>query len=151
MKKIIAIAVTFSIIGIIVLAAGCNPSPKSGLKPPTSAKDQGPPTFVPEGMNPKGYVNNYYKTIISGKLEKAYEMLPAESKAKRSKEEYISMHKGLNIKSFKITDTKEKGQTQTVGVSLTMPGFSGWNVVWTFIKHKKGWIAAKSQSAEAKK
>ena len=133
MKKVSVLVIVIILAVTLGLLSGCNPPPKEGVESPTGSKDSGPQTFLPKDMTPKEYVSKYYKLVVEDKLDESYKMLPAENKEKQKEDDYKSMHGSLNIKSFKITKVEKKEQSQAISVSLSLEGYSGWNVVWTFV------------------
>lgn len=149
MKKSI-VAIIMVVLAGIAIFSGCNPAPKKDATKPNGSglKTTGPMTFVTKGQTPEQYVKSYYKTLIAGNLDKAYKMQPGENQKKRTLKDYKSMHSGLKIKGYKITKVEKKKTTQVITVTLTLEQFSGWKVLWTFVSHKKGWIAASSASAQ---
>jgi hypothetical protein len=155
MKKIIVILAVIASLGLIIFVSGCNPAPKSdAVKAPTGQNTpppvkQGADTVVPKGMTPKDYVTEHYKYVLAGKFDKAFEMLPAATKAQQPKNDYITMQSQVKITSYEIKDVQDKGDTQSVTVNLMMPGYDkGWGSVWVFNKTSKGWVVASKQSAE---
>lgn len=164
MKKLIAAMTILVVFSLVIVISGCNPKPKEGLKSPgtgtgtgtgtgpgpgTSSDPAGPAVYVPKGQTPEKYIDKHYEYVLKGDFEKAFDMLPSSTKAQQPKDQYISMQKGLNIVSYKVSKTEDVGDSKNITVLFKMAGAEGeWGTVWTFNKTEKGWEVYNKKSVQ---
>lgn len=159
MKKFIVAMTILVIFSLVIVISGCNPKPKEGLNTPGqgtgpgtgtgTAAPSGPGTYVPKGQTPEQYIDKHYEYVLKGDFEKAFDMLPASTKAQQPKDQYVSMQKGLNIVSYKVSKIEDVGDSKNITVLFKMAGAEGnWGTVWTFNKTKKGWEVFSKKSVQ---
>ncbi len=153
MKKYFLIAL-IAVVAIVVVACG-NTDDKAddntssqqpqeqappGQSPPA---DVGPPTVLEDGTTPEEHVSEYFDAYKAQKLEEAFDMQPAETKAKQSKEEFLSLRKGMPIDDYKILPTEEQGNQKTIAVEYAIGQYGTWISTWLFEKEDGKWTAVR--------
>lgn len=144
-----AIAIQFSLIlaliGVVLLIPACkkDSAPTIQTPPPNQAQPEkvGSPTVIPKDKTPEQYVTEYYEAYKAKKFDKCYEMLPAVSKAKENKENFISVRESMPINSYDVKTVQTSSDTSAVEASYELAGQGKWVVVWQFKNSKEGWIA----------
>lgn len=141
-----------SLISIIALI-GCT---KQSSQPQTNVpehgtstqapKKVGKPTVVPKDKTIEQYVTDYFNAYKEGRYEDAYNLQPAENKAKQSLEQFVSLRKGFPISSFTLLPTKTVGNQATIDVEYSIGQYGTWVSSWVFEKKNNQWIAVRYQS-----
>lgn len=137
----------FAVLVLALAIAGCNKEPaKTGVNPPpmTPAKPQpvGPPTYVAAGKTPEDHINDYFNAYKEQRLEQAFDLQPAENKAKQPKTDFLALRKGLPIKDFKVGETKKQGANKVqIAVEYSIGQYGTWVSTWEFEKKGDKWEA----------
>ncbi|HEB12619.1 MAG TPA: hypothetical protein ENI11_02970 [Actinobacteria bacterium] len=150
MKKIL-------VISIVILAAltfvGCKKSADDGAnqQPPAQGQNDqapapapqnvGPPTVVEDGKKPVDHVTKYFDAYKDGRLEDAFKLQPAETKAKQPEKDFIALRKGMPIDDYKILPTQKTGNTEIIPVEYDIGQYGTWISTWTFEKKDGKWTA----------
>ncbi len=150
MKKYFLIAL-IAVVAIVLVACGSSDDntntqqPTDQQAPPGQSPpaDVGPPTVLEKGTTPEEHVNEYFNAYKEQKLEEAFDMQPAETKAKQSKEEFLSLRKGMPIDDYKILPTEEQGNQKTIAVEYAIGQYGTWISTWLFEKEDGIWTAVR--------
>lgn len=99
-------------------------------------------TKVPKGMAPADMVKAYLDSVVSGKYEDAYKMLPVDTQASYGDaKSYAEQVKAYGITSGETGEPVESGDTVTVSATQVTPQMP-ITYTWTFKKSDGQWYAA---------
>lgn len=137
----------FAVLVLALAIAGCKKEQaQTGVNPPpiTQTKPQpvGPPTFVAAGKTPEDHINDYFNAYKEQRLEDAFEMQPAENKAKQPKTDFLALRKSMPITEFKVGETKKLGANKVqIAVEYSIGQYGTWISTWEFEKKGDKWEA----------
>ncbi|MDP1808665.1 MAG: hypothetical protein Q8L35_03915 [Actinomycetota bacterium] len=147
MKKYL---IVFAVVALAVAIAGCKQqqAPTGGTQQPIpqTAPQQpvGPPTYVAAGKTPEDHVNEYYNAYKEKRLEDAFNLAPAENKAKQPKADFISARQGMPITAFKVGPTQKQGNDKAqIAVEYDLGQNGTWVSTWEFQKKGDKWEAVR--------
>jgi hypothetical protein len=150
------LAILAAILTLVLIVAGCNKASTSGTEdqqsggfapqappsaPGAAPAPAGPPTVVAEGKTIEEHVIDYFEAYKEQRLEEAFELAPAETKAKQPIEEFVSSRKGMPISDYSMLPTSESGDSATIRVEYTLTQFGTWVSTWSFEKQGDKWVA----------
>lgn len=118
--------------------AATNPTPQPTT--PAGPFDPAKATKVPAGMDPKVFVENYFKAIVKADYATAYNMLPVDKKQSYGSADAF----GTQLKSYKASGytmgkTATSGKDVTVEATLKTPS-APFGYTWTLEKYKTGYV-----------
>jgi hypothetical protein len=120
--------------------ATANPTAANPTPAPSGPFDPAKATKVPAGMDPKVFVENYFKAIIKADYATAYNMLPVDKKQSYGSADAF----GTQLKSYKASGytmgkTATSGKDVTVEATLKTPS-APFGYTWTLEKYKTGYV-----------
>jgi predicted small secreted protein len=147
------------IVALVLFVAGCNKTSSSvtedqqsgtnaapqaaPVAPQAETPPVGPPTVVAEGKTIEEHVTDYFEAYREQRLEDAFELAPAEVKAKQPMDQFVSTRKGMPITAYTISTASESGNTATIQAEYTLSQFGTWVSTWTFEKQDDRWVAVR--------
>lgn len=105
----------------------------------TTAYDPKTATRLGDGETPATFVESYFKELVAGDFETAYNRLPASKKAAQDAASFSTQLKGYGITSYTMGETTTAGEDTVVsGTAIT--GAGNFEYIWTFTKVDGKWV-----------
>lgn len=154
-RYLVKYSIVITVLVLAAVVAGCKQEqPQSNdtqQAPPTQTQPQqpvGPPTYVTEGKTPEEHLTEYFNAYRDQDFDKAFDLQPAENKAKQTKDEFVSLRKSLPIEDYKIGEEQDLGDNKiSIPVEYDIPQYGTWVSVWEFEKKGGKWIALSYRSS----
>ena len=144
MRKFYLIIAAFVVLVLVITGCRGNTGSKQQTTPrqPTTTKPVGPPTYVAKGKTPEQHVQDYYNAYKEQRFDDAFDLQPAENKAKQAKEEFVNLRKGLPIDEFKVLPVETQDQNRMmISVEYNVGQYGVWVSKWEFEKKGGKWEA----------
>ncbi len=141
----VVIGITFLVFTVAMSSCATRQPPTSTQQPPgqqvvpphavqpSTTAPVGPATVVPEGTTPEEFAAEYYEAYIAGDWAKAYEYLPAATKAREDLEAFKASRSTMPIGEYTVKAPVESIEGTatiiTVPVELQLGG-SGSGMTW---------------------
>ncbi len=151
MKRYILISVAVLIAAVAAVGCRQQTPPANPAQPAPQATPQqvGPPTYVAKGKTPEDHINTYFNAYKEQRLDDAFDLQPAENKAKQSKKDFKELRKGMPIDDFKVGETQKTGNnTVAIAVEYNIGQFGTWVSTWEFEKKGNRWIAVRYKASQ---
>ncbi len=110
------------------------------MAPSPDSVDAKSATKVPEGTEPKDFVDTYYKNCENDDWEAAFEALPADKKTGNSPQALKDQVSSYGIESYEIISAETSGDTATIKVAQVTKSFGTFENTWTFAKKDGTWF-----------
>jgi hypothetical protein len=106
----------------------------------TSTFDATTATKVPAGEQPIAFVEDYYKAVVKGDYQTAYQHLPEAKKEAQSLADFESQLKGYGITSYTMGTSNTSGSTMTIEAGEVAGAYGTFTTIWTFVKQGDSWL-----------
>jgi uncharacterized membrane protein len=104
--------------------------------------DEKTATKVPKGMTPEEMLKAYHQSVIDGKYEDAYKLLPIDKQQSYGNAaSYGEQVKAYGINSYELGEAVEDGDTLTIAATQVTPQMP-IAYTWTFKKVGDQWYVA---------
>jgi hypothetical protein len=105
----------------------------------TAAYDPATATRLGEGETPATFVESYFKELVAGDFEGAYNRLPTAKKAAQDAAGFASQLKSYGITGYTMGETTVNG-ADTVVSGTAITGSGNFEYIWTFTKVDSKWV-----------
>jgi len=112
----------------------------TGTSSDTTTFDASTATKVPAGQTPAQFVEAYYKAIVAGNFEAAYDFLPQAKKEGQSKADFASQIQSYGITSYKMGTSNQSGDTLAIDADEITAGYGTFTTIWTFVQQNGSWL-----------
>ena len=118
--------------------AATTPPPGMGAGA-TTEYDPATATRLGDKETPETFVEAYFKELVAGDFEAAYNRLPAAKKSAQDAASFAAQLKGYGITSYTMGETSTSGEDTVVsGTAIT--GSGNFEYIWTFAKVDSKWV-----------
>jgi len=105
----------------------------------TTAFDPATATRLGESETPEVFVESYFKELVAGDFEAAYNRLPAAKKTAQDAASFAAQLKSYGITGYTMGETTVAGEDTVVsGTAIT--GAGNFEYIWTFTKVDSKWV-----------
>ncbi|KAF0207956.1 MAG: hypothetical protein Q8S43_09150 [Actinomycetota bacterium] len=105
----------------------------------TTAYDAKTATRLGDKETPAAFVESYFKELVAGDFEGAYNRLPTAKKAAQDAAGFASQLKSYGITGYTMGETTVNGE-DTVVSGTAVTGSGNFEYIWTFTKVDGKWV-----------
>ncbi len=153
---VVIVVLLLAIVGIYVVGGDKTPSVTgvgtdgTGSTPTTAAPagmgagatteyDAATATRLGDKETPETFVEAYFKELVAGDFEAAYNRLPTAKKSAQDAASFAGQLQGYGITGYKMGETTTSGEDTVVsGTAIT--GSGNFEYIWTFTKVDGKWV-----------